>query len=180
MTELALHILDIVQNSISAKATLIEIVIQEDVQEDRLTIEINDDGKGMSQKEAENATDPYFTSRTTRKVGMGLPLFKQAAEQCAGTFTLQSQLGKGTQVKASMQLTHIDRQPLGDMAGTIALLASSNPGIDFIYKHITNKDEFIFDTREIKSELDGVSISNPKIVRFIREMIQENLDELTH
>lgn len=180
MTELALHILDIVQNSISAKATLIEILIHEDVLEDKLTIEINDNGKGMSKEEVENASDPYFTSRTTRKVGMGLSLFKQAVEQCAGTFALQSQLGKGTQVKASMQLTHIDRQPLGDMAGTVALLASSNPGIDFIYRHITNSDEFLFDTREIKSELDGVSISNPKIVRFMREMIQENLDELTH
>ena len=180
MTELALHILDIAQNSIVAKASLIEIIINEDANADRLTFEIKDNGKGMSEKEVQHATDPYFTSRTTRKVGMGLPLFKQATEQCVGTFILKSQVGKGTQVKASMQLTHIDRQPLGDMAGTMALLVSSNPNIEFVYKHITNKGEYVFDTREVKSELGNVPITNPKVIKFIKEMIQENLNEITH
>lgn len=180
MTELALHILDIVQNSIVAKASLIEICINEDQQSDLLTIEIVDNGKGMSEEEARKATDPFFTSRTTRKVGMGLSLFKQAAEQCKGSLALYSELSKGTKVKVTLQLTHIDRQPLGDMPGTVALLASSNPSIDFVYRHMTNKDEYIFDTREIKAELGEVSISNPKVTRFMREMIQENLKEITN
>lgn len=180
MTELALHILDIAQNSISAQASLIEIIIYEDVKTDLLTIEIIDNGKGMNEKEVMKATDPYFTSRTTRKVGLGLPLFKQAAEQCAGSFSLQSFPGKGTKVKASMQHSHIDRQPIGDMPGTIALLASSNPDIDFIYKHITNKGRFTFDTREVKTELDQIPMTHPKVIKFIREMIQENLDTITN
>ena len=179
MTELALHILDIVQNSISAKASLIEIIINEDVKNDKLTIEIIDNGKGMSEKDVQNATDPYFTSRTTRKVGMGIPLFKQATVQCAGSFALKSQKGKGTQVTSILQLTHIDRQPLGDIAGTMALLVSSNPGIDFVYRHINNKNEYLFDTHEVKAELGEVLITNPKVTKFIKEMIQENLNEIT-
>ena len=178
MTELALHILDIVQNSIVAKATLIEISIMEDKEEDLLTIEIADNGKGLSENEVRMATDPYFTSRTTRKVGMGLPLFKQAAELCSGTFSLESRLGIGTKVKASMQYNHIDRQPLGDIAGTISILISSNPAIDFIYKHITNKGEYMLDTNAIKAELGNVPVTNPKVIKFIREMIQENLKEI--
>ena len=180
MTELALHILDIVQNSIVAKASLIEININEDINTDSLTIEIIDNGKGMSEDEVKRATDPYFTSRTTRKVGMGLSLFKQATEICAGTFTLESKLGIGTKVTSIMQYSHIDRQPLGDIAGTISLLVSSNPDIDFIYKHITNKGDYILDTKAIKEELDDVSITNPKVIKFIREMIQENLKEITN
>lgn len=178
MTELALHILDIVQNSIAAEAGLIEITINEDTANDLLSIEIKDNGRGMNENEVKNATDPYFTSRTTRKVGMGLPLFKQAAELCAGSLALKSKPGKGTEVKATMQLSHIDRQPLGDMAGTMALLVSSNPDIDFIYNHLTNKGHYHFNTMEVKAELGGVPITNPKITRFIREMIQENLHEI--
>jgi len=166
MTELALHILDIVQNSIVAKATVIEISMMEDTEKDLLTIEIADNGKGMSEDEVRMASDPYFTSRTTRKVGMGLPLFKQAVELCAGTFTIESKPGIGTNVKASMQYTHIDRQPIGD--------------IDFIYKHITNSGEYILDTIAIKNELENISLTNPKVIKFIREMIQENLKEITN
>lgn len=180
MTELALHILDIAQNSIVAKASIIEIIINEDIENDLLTIKIVDNGNGMSEDKVKIATDPYFTSRTTRKVGMGLPLFKQATEDCNGTFILSSKIGTGTKVMATMQYSHIDRQPLGDLAGTIALLASSNPGIDFIYKHITNFGTYSFNTKEVKRELQDISITNPKVVKFIREMIQENLEELKH
>jgi signal transduction histidine kinase len=179
MTELALHILDIAQNSITAQANLIEITIKEDHKADLLTIVITDNGKGMNEEEVKKATDPYFTSRTTRKVGMGLSLFKQAAELCAGTLTLESVPGIGTKVKASMQYSHIDRQPLGDIAGTLVLLISSNPTINFIYKQITNKGNYILDTKAIKQELGDVSINNPKVVKFIREMIQENIHEIT-
>jgi hypothetical protein len=179
MTELALHILDIVQNSITGKATLIEITIHEDRKEDLLTIEIEDNGKGMNECEVKVAIDPYFTSRTTRKVGMGLSLFKQAAELCKGTLKLESTPGAGTKVKVDMQYSHIDRQPLGDIAGTIVLLISANPLIDFIYRHFTNEGSYVLDTKTIKDELGDVSIADPKIKKFIREMIQENLNEIT-
>ena len=180
MTEISLHILDIVQNSIAAHASLIRITINEDLRGDVLTIEITDDGKGMTKEELKLAADPYFTSRTTRKVGLGLSLFKQAVEQCSGSFSIDSQPGVGTKVTASLQYAHIDRQPLGDMAGVVSLLASSNPSIDFIYKHISNKNEFMLDTREIKEQLDGISIANPKVKKFIREMIQENLNDINN
>ena len=111
---------------------------------------------------------------------MGLSLFKSAAEQCSGTFNITSEPGLGTKVAVTMQYAHLDRQPLGDIAGTIALLASSNPYTDFIYNHITNSGEYTFNTKEIKTELQDVSITNPKVIKFIREMIQENIKEINH
>lgn len=179
MTELSLHILDIVQNSIAAQANLIEITVIQDQKADIVTIEITDNGKGMNEEQVKKATDPYFTSRTTRKVGMGLSLFKQAAELCNGALTIESKSGIGTKIKVFMQYSHIDRQPLGDIAGTIVLLISSNPTIDFIYKQITNKGTYVLDTKAIKKELGDVPITNPKVVKFIREMIQENIYEIT-
>jgi len=178
MTELSLHILDIVQNSIVAKASLINIIIDENLKNDELMIQIIDNGNGMNQDELKRATDPFYTTRTTRKVGLGLSLFKQAAIRCSGSFTLESEPKIGTKIKATMQHSHIDRQPLGDIAGVIALLASSNPSVDFIYKHSTKQGEYIFDTREIKAQLSELSISNPKINKFLRAMIRENLHEI--
>jgi anti-sigma regulatory factor (Ser/Thr protein kinase) len=178
MTELSLHILDIVQNSIVAGATLIEIKITEDLRTDKLIIEISDNGKGMDENATKRAVDPYATSRTTRKVGLGLPLFKLAAEQCNGMLQIESKPGVGTKVTTTMQLNHIDRQPMGDISGVITLLVSANPAIDFVYEHITNKGEYVFETKAIKKELDDVPITNREVIKFICEMIQENLKEI--
>ena len=178
MTELSLHILDVVQNSIVAKASLVEIKIDENLKSDKMIIQIIDNGNGMNQDDLKLATDPFYTHRTTRKVGLGLSLFKQAAIRSSGSFIMESEQNIGTRVTASLQHSHIDRQPLGDIAGVITLLVSSNPSVDFIYKHSTNHGEYIFDTREIKKQLGEVSISNPKIYKFIREMILENLNEI--
>jgi hypothetical protein len=178
MTELALHILDIVQNSISGKASVIYISITESIAGNTYQIEIEDNGIGMDKETVSKVLDPFYTTRTTRKVGLGLPLFKQAVELCDGSFAIESVPGKGTRVKASMLLNHLDRQPLGDIPGVMAQLSSSFPNIDFIYHHKTDVGEYTFDTREIKETLEGMPLSDARIINFIRDMIRENLNEI--
>jgi hypothetical protein len=178
MKDLSLHILDIVQNSISAGASLIKIEIRENPAKDTYELMISDNGRGMNSKTLQNATDPFFTSRTTRNVGLGLPLLKQNAERTGGSFNLESAPGVGTVVSAVFIYNNIDRLPLGDIGGVFALLSSANPLIDFIYSHQSETDTYIFDTREVKVELDGLSISNAKVTRFIKEMINENIKSI--
>jgi anti-sigma regulatory factor (Ser/Thr protein kinase) len=179
MTELALHIMDIMQNSIMANANRIELRIYENLSEDMLLIEIIDNGYGMDSTAINMSIDPFFTTRTTRKVGMGLPLFKQAAEQCQGSFHIESEPGVGTRLVVTMKRSHVDRQPMGDLPGVMSLIVASNPDIDFVYKHTTEEGEFIFDTKKIKQILEDISITDPKVLRFIREMIRENLAEIS-
>lgn len=178
MVELSLHILDIVQNSVSAGADKIEIEIIENSQEDRLSIIIRDNGKGMSQDIVDKVLDPYTTSRTSRKVGMGIPLLNDACISTGGKLTIDSELGKGTVVQSVLGLTHIDRQPLGDMAGVVVMLISANPSIRFIYSHTKNNNNFTLDTDEVKEVLEGVPIETPEVGRMLKEMINSNLDEL--
>jgi hypothetical protein len=178
MKDISLHILDIVQNSISANATMIEISIEENQAENTYCVSIKDNGMGMTQEMAKKVLDPYVTSRTTRKVGLGLPLLKLNAERTGGHLSIISDLGKGTEVEALFIYNNIDRIPLGDMAGTIVLLASANPLIEFVYTHTVNDEQYIFDTREIKEALDDVSISDNHIFKYLKEMINENLQEI--
>lgn len=178
MDELALHILDIIQNSISAKATLIFIEISEKISEDRFEIKITDNGRGIEKQMLDKVTDPYVTSRTSRKVGLGLPLFKQSAEMTGGSLKIDSIPGKGTSVTAIFGYSHIDRPVLGDIGGIIAILAMSNPEIDFVYKHSVGNADYIFDTREVKKALDDVKISTPLVKNYLVELINENLKDI--
>ncbi len=178
MNDLSLHILDIVQNSISAGATLIYILIDEDTATDVLAITIEDNGKGMTPEQVARVTDPYFTSRTTRKVGLGLPLFKQSAEQTGGSLAIESAVGKGTKVTATFGHAHIDRPSLGDTANAVVLLVSANPQIDFVYTHTHNGNTYTFDTREVKEVLDGLPLNDVQVVRMLTEMIRENLKDI--
>jgi signal transduction histidine kinase len=148
MEDLSLHILDIAENSISGSAKRIEIRIEEDPGSDMLTIEIKDDGKGMDEQTLQKALDPFFTTRTTRRVGLGLPLLAQAARQTDGKIELDSKPGHGTTVKATFSLSHLDRQPMGDIQETIRTLVAGHPEIDFLYEHKTNDSIYRFDTRE--------------------------------
>ena len=179
MEELSLHILDIAENSITAGAKNIEIKITENKETDLLKIEIIDDGKGMSTEAVKKAIDPFFTSRTTRRVGMGLSLLSQAAKMTNGTMDIQSTTGKGTHVSATFQLSHIDRQPLGNMAETITALIASNPIIDVIYEHKRNGTKFVFNTREIKEKLTGVNINTGSVLSFVKQFITENTESLS-
>jgi len=178
MKDLSLHILDIVQNSIRAKATLVEIDVTEQPEENKLTIRITDDGSGMSPEEVKKAIDPFYTSRTTRKVGLGLSLFKQNAEQTDGNFSIESELEKGTCVTATFGLNHLDRPVMGDLAGVLLLLICAPDAIDYVFKHQTPAGEFVLDTREIKQTLENVPISHPEIREFLKEMITGNLEQI--
>ncbi len=178
MQNLALHILDIVQNSISAEASFIKIMIEENIQEDSLKLVIDDNGRGMEKEFLMRVADPYTTTRTTRKVGMGLALLKQNAEQAGGGLQVSSETGKGTKVEAIFRHSHIDRPALGDIVGTIVLLAAGNPGCDFYYVHQKAGKSYIFDTREIKNILDDIPISDARIRMSIKELIHENLKEI--
>lgn len=178
MKDLSSHIMDIVQNSTRAGATVVHIDVVENDAKNLLSIQISDNGSGMTSEMLQKVTDPYYTTRTTRKVGLGIPLLVHNAEQTGGSVTINSEVGKGTCVKAIFKLTHIDRPPWGDIGGTIALLASGNPEVDFKYNHIRNGLIFDFDTQIIKHELKPIPINHPQIVRFMTELVTENLHEI--
>jgi signal transduction histidine kinase len=148
MEDLSLHILDIAENSITASAKRIEIRIEEDQAKDLLTIEIKDDGKGMDEQVLKKVLDPFFTTRTTRRVGLGLSLLAQAARETDGNLELDSRNGEGTTVRASFRLSHPDRKPMGDILETIRTLVIGHPEIDFMYEHKKNDSIYHFDTRE--------------------------------
>lgn len=177
MGELSLNILDIAQNSIVAKATLIEIEVDVDKRE-FLTITIKDNGVGMDKETLENVTDPFFTSRKTRKIGLGVPLFKQLAEITGGIFDIKSEVGKGTTVKAVFDTTNIDYTPLGDVWDTVALLIQMNKNIDFVYTVKKDGKQFVCDTRQLKEVMDGMSLTDISVVQFIKEYIKENQTEI--
>jgi len=179
MKDLSLHILDIVQNSIRARAKLIQIEIIELPELDQLIISITDDGTGMSKEEVDRAIDPFYTSRTTRKVGLGLSLFKQNAELSGGSFKLESEVGKGTKVTAVFGLEHLDRPIMGDLTGTILLLITDPQNqTDYVFKHQTPNGTFELSTRQIRQTLENVPVSHPEVRLFLKEMIQENLEQI--
>lgn len=174
MRELSLNVLDIAQNSISAGATLTEILVKENTIEKTLLIGIYDNGKGMTPEQTERVMDPFFTTRTTRKVGMGIPLFKLAAEQTGGTFTITSQLGVGTRVEAFFKTDSVDFTPLGDMASTITAIVCMNGDKDFVYTRNIDGREFTFKSADIKKILEGVPLSEPSVMSWVEDYIREN------
>lgn len=173
MREIALNILDIAENSVKANAKLVEIDVV--AADDLLTVSIVDDGTGMDKKFLARVTDPFTTTRTTRKVGMGIPLFKMASEMAGGQFEISSEKGVGTSVKATFQINHIDRAPLGDVADTMVTLLSSEKDTDFRLHIAVDNNTFDFDTRELKAELGGIPVDTPEILVFVRDMIKDNI-----
>jgi len=178
MKEIALHILDITQNSIRAGADEISITLNESLSSNTLSFNITDNGHGMDQEMCEKASDPYFTSRTTRKIGMGLPLLQMNARLAGGDMTIKSVPEQGTSVTATFRYNHLDRPPLGDISGTIALIIISNPDINVIYTHICEESEWSISTSEIKNQLGEEAVKDLSIVRYLREIIYENAAEL--
>ena len=174
MPEISLNILDVAENSTRAGASLVEITVDADTKKDRLTVIIKDDGCGMTKEQVSQVTDPFFTSRTTRKVGLGVPFFKYAAESTGGSFTIQSELGAGTVVTAVFVLSHIDRMPLGDITSTIHTLVVFHPESQFLYRYCYNGASFTLDTREFKQILGDVPFHTPEVSDYIREYLTEN------
>jgi anti-sigma regulatory factor (Ser/Thr protein kinase) len=178
LRELALHLLDIAENSVSANARNIHIGVVEDIQNDRLYMSVTDDGRGMDAATAAKVMDPFVTSRTTRKVGLGIPLLKAAAEACKGSLTIQSELGKGTRVEVDFERSNIDRMPLGDIASTFITLLIGSPEVHWTFTYKVDEEEFIFDDQEIKETLDGVSMTEPDVLKFIREYMVECINQV--
>jgi anti-sigma regulatory factor (Ser/Thr protein kinase) len=176
--ELALHLLDIAENSVAAKAQNITISVNEDHQADRLQMSVIDDGCGMDEATVARVIDPFFTSRTTRKVGLGLPFLKQAAEACNGDMQIYSTPGKGTQVKVEFQHSHIDRMPLGDLAGTFLSLLIASPEINWDFNYMVDGKEFKFESQPVTQALQGVSLTEPSILTYLRESIESGVADV--
>ena len=173
MKELSLHILDVAQNSLSAQATAVDLTVSQLA--GRLTITIADDGRGMDRALLETVTDPFTTTRTTRRVGLGLPLLKLAAEQTGGGLEIVSAPGEGTTVTAVFDGESIDCPPLGDMAGTVSLLAQGmGDGVELTYTRTTETGTFRFDTRDIRAILGPeVSLGEAEVVKWMAAYIRE-------
>lgn len=180
MRELSLNVMDIVQNSVSAGAQQIRIEVDEDKNRDRLVISITDNGKGMSDEQVAHVIDPFFTTRTTRKVGLGVPLFKMEAEMTGGNFSIQSKLGKGTVVRAEFVPSHVDMVPLGDINSTILLLITCNPNLDFIFCRKNGSNSFTLDTRELREVLgEDIPLNAPDVAEWIKAFLAEQTEELS-
>jgi len=181
MREIALHLLDLAENSVSAGARTVEITVCEDLPADCLSASIADDGRGMDAETLKKVTDPFYTSRTTRKVGLGIPLLKGAAEECNGGLNIVSQPGFGTRVDVNFQHSHIDRMPLGNLASTFLGLAIGHPDTHWVFRYtvrgFTGEDSFEFDDAPIKETLDGLPLTQPEVLTYIRESLEDGLSE---
>jgi hypothetical protein len=183
MREIALHLLDIAENSVAAESRNIHIDVIEDLQSDLLRVSVTDDGRGMDAVTAKRVLDPFYTTRTTRKVGLGIPLLKLAAEQTEGGLSLETEPGKGTRIEASFRHSHIDRMPLGDIGTTFLTLLISYPHIHWVFKYQTIENDsstktFELDDEEIKSVLGDTPFTEPDVLRILRGMIDEGIASL--
>lgn len=175
MTEISLNILDVAENSVKANASLIKIEVIVDYLHNLLTLSIADNGCGMSKEQTEKVTDPFYTTRTTRKVGLGIPFLKGAAEAAEGTFSIESEKGKGTKVVATFKLDSIDRMPLGDICATMHTLITMHEDIDFLFIYGVDEESFSLDTREFREILGEVSFKEPEVSNYIRDYLKENV-----
>ncbi|MGC9467186.1 MAG: ATP-binding protein [Anaerolineae bacterium] len=174
--DLSQHVLDIAENGATAGATLLHIDIEEDMIADRLAISVRDNGRGMDPEMLLRVADPWVTTRTTRRVGLGIPFLKQTAEMCGGGFEIVSVPREGTAVSAVFQLSHIDRPPLGDLIGTLLCIIVGNPQLDVVYTHRVGENEFAFDTLTIREILGSkIPLSDPEVLGYIRGTLTEGL-----
>jgi hypothetical protein len=174
--ELSLHILDIAENCVTAKADLVRISIHDNTHTDKFSFSVSDNGKGMDEEMLQKVTDPFVTTRTTRKVGLGIPLLKAAAESCNGGLTINSMVNKGTKISCWFQRSHIDRMPLGDIVNTVTMLIIGYPDVHWIFRYEFNDAMFEFDDEFFKSELGDISLSEPSIITFLRDHLKEGIE----
>ena len=182
MKELSLNILDITKNSVRAGATFIEIFLDESL-DGMLKLTIRDNGCGMSEETLKGVTNPFYTTRTTRKVGMGLPLLKMAAEQAGGGLTISScdKVGEsGTVLEATFDTKSIDFTPVGDIISTVCILIMGSPDIDFDFHDISPRGAVSLKTAELRSVLGGVSLAEPEVQAWIKEYLEEQYQTLNN
>ena len=178
MEDLALHVLDIAQNSIEAGATELDIELAEEIAADRFVIEVRDNGPGMSSEALTRATDPFFTTRKTRRVGLGLPLLAEAARATGGEISVDSKPGAGVHVRAAFRHGHIDRAPLGDIETTLMVLLAGHPHLRLRFRHRVDAREFDLDSRDLKAALDGADLGSPEGLALLRETIRRGESDL--
>lgn len=179
MRDLSLHLLDLAQNSITAGASLVTIRLTLE-ESGMLTLELIDDGKGMSEELLSRVTSPFATTRTTRKVGLGIPMMKENAEKAGGSFSLESEVGRGTRLVASMDTKNIDCLPLGDLSGTLLSLMLTNPlHPDFLFEGTTPKGTCTFDTREVRAALGSdIPFNEPSVAAWLKEALEEEMNPI--
>ncbi len=178
MNDLSLHILDVAENCIDAGAKNIEIIINEDTKRDFLTIKINDDGKGIDEEMLKQIQNPFSTSRTTRKVGLGIPFLKEAAESCDGNLVIKSAKGVGTRIKSTFKHSHIDRKPLGDIAESLIALILRSEKTEILYYHKKNGKDFVFRTKDLKIQLKVKTLKQASLLKNLKEIIKQKISEL--
>lgn len=178
MNELSLYILDICENSIHADSKNLYLTIEENIKDNLLIITIEDDGRGMSKEVLEKVANPFYTTRTTRKVGLGIPLFKELCELCEGSFEIKSTVGVGTKDVAKFKLDSIDLPPLGNIEDTLYCLACNDKNVELTFKYIKGDKEFSFSTLEIKEVLDGIPFSEPSIMQWFKDMVKDGINEI--
>jgi len=179
MQDLSLHILDITENSIAAGATRIEIMVDEDSRENLLTVTIQDNGSGLEEEDLKKVMDPFYTTKESKRVGLGVSMLAHAAKEAEGTFDIQSKKGEGTKISATFVHNHIDRKPLGNIVDTIvSLIATAGSRFELVYKHCKNKKSFVLDTKEVKQDLNGIPLSNPEVLDRLRKEISKALEEI--
>ena len=178
LPEISLNILDISQNSISAKATQIKIMVWVNTFKQQIKVQIKDNGTGMDAETVKRVTDPFYTTRTTRKVGLGIPFLKQEAECTGGSFSISSVSGQGTDIQAIFCTDHIDCMPLGNLNETVYSLIVMHPDIEFYYGYQVNEAEFHLDTKEMREMLGDIPLNTPEISSFIRDYLEENESDI--
>lgn len=178
MNDLSLYLLDLVENSIAAKASMIEVEVAEDRKANRLSLTICDNGRGMDETTREKALDPFFTTRTTRRVGLGLPFIRMAAEDALGTFSLESALGVGTTLCATFVADHVNTPPLGDLAATLCAISLHQDVTGFRYVHVVDGRRFEYDLQQVKTILDGTPLTAGGVMKFLHQYIHENIDHI--
>ncbi|MDI6801149.1 MAG: ATP-binding protein [Thermodesulfovibrionales bacterium] len=177
MEDLSLHILDIAENSIDAGADRIEIMISIMSDNDKVILQVKDNGRGIDAETIKKVSDPFFTTKSVRKFGMGIPLLIQTAEECKGRHSIDSEPGRGTTITAEFQKSHIDRKPLGDMGATMAVLISGHPDKDFSLLFKKNGFSYRLDTVELRRELNGAPLNLPAVLKLIKEDVNEYVRE---
>jgi signal transduction histidine kinase len=177
MSELSMHIIDIIQNSMAAQAKTIHCKLKDSLKEDIISILISDDGRGMTPEEAEKVQDPFYTSKKGKRVGLGIPLFKAAAIHCQGNFSLASQKSQGTQIQAVFKKSHIDTPPLGDMATTIHGFLTTVP-LNMEFEITTDSGQFTISTAAVKEQTGDLPLTHPEVSKFLRTFITSEIQAL--
>jgi len=176
--ELSLHILDVAENGINAGADFIRIEVMEKRRANRLYLRVADNGRGIAPEQIDRVADPFYTSSTTRRVGLGLSLLDAAARRCGGYMRIRSDIGEGSEVFAEFVHDHIDRAPLGDMAATMTTLIMGNPAVEFEYRHELDEEDLEVHTRDVREAFDGLPVSDPRVLRHLMEILRSGEERL--